>query len=58
MQKSFHLDEADVVLVIGALTSYQAELQSEVKATDEMVRETAKVDLQHVDRLLTMFKSQ
>ena len=57
MQKSFHLDEADVILVIGALTSYQAELQSEVKSTDEMERETAKVDLAHVERLLTVFKA-
>ena len=57
MQRTFHLDEADVVLVIGALTSYQAELQSEVKSTDEMEGETAKVDLQHVERLLTVFKS-
>jgi hypothetical protein len=57
MQKSFHLDEADVVLVIGALTSYQAELRTEVKSNDEMERETAKVDLEHVDRLLAVFKS-
>jgi len=57
MQKSFHLDEADVVLVIGALNAYQAELQTEAKSQDEMERETAKVDLEHVDRLLTMFKT-
>ena len=48
MQKSFHLDEADVILVIGALTSYQAELQSEVKSTDEMEAETAKVQYSFV----------
>ena len=57
MQESFHLDEADVVLVIGALTAYQAELQTEAKSQDEMERETAKVDLAHVERLLTVFKS-
>jgi len=57
MQRTFYLEEHDVILVVGALTSYQAELQKEVKSTDEMERETAKVDLQHVDRLLTVFKS-
>ncbi len=57
MQKSFHLDKADVVLVIGALTAYQAELQTEVKSQDEMERETAKVDLEHVNRLLAVFKA-
>jgi hypothetical protein len=57
MQKSFHLDEADVILVVGALTAYQSELQTEVKSKDEMERETAKVDLEHVDRLLKMFKA-
>ena len=56
MQKSFHLDEADVILVVGALTSYQAELQREVLSADDMERETAKVDLAHVTRLLTVFK--
>jgi hypothetical protein len=56
MQKSFHLDEADVVLVIGALTSYHAELTEETKSSDEMERETAKADLEHVNRLLAMFK--
>jgi len=57
MQKSFHLDEADVVLVIGALTAYQSELQTEAKSQDEMERETAKVDLEHVTRLLAVFKA-
>ena len=57
MQKSFHLDEADVVLVVGALTAYQAELQTEAKSQDEMERETAKVDLEHVTRLLAVFKA-
>ena len=57
MQKSFHLDESDVVLIIGALTGYQAELEREAQSTDEMERETAKVDLTHVERLLTVFKS-
>ena len=57
MQKSFHLDEADVVLVIGALTAYQSELLKEVKSNDEMERETAKVDLEHVNKLLSVFKA-
>jgi hypothetical protein len=56
--KSFHLDESDVVLVIGALTAYQAELALTVnRSTDDMELETAKVDLRHVDRLLAVFKS-
>jgi len=57
MQKSFHLDEADVILIVGALTAYQAELQTEVQSTDEMERATAQVDLMHVNRLLEVFKS-
>jgi len=57
MQKSFHLDEADVVLVIGALTAYQSELLKEVKSNDEMERETAKVDLENVNKLLSVFKA-
>jgi len=57
MQKSYHLDEADAILVTGALTSYQADLQKEVQSTDEMERETAKVDLEHVNRLLAVFKA-
>lgn len=56
MPKSFHLDEADVILVVGALTSYQAELTEEAKSSDEMERETAKADLEHVNRLLAVFK--
>ncbi len=56
MQKSFHLEEHDVILVVGALTSYQAELQTEVQSADEMERETAKVDLEHVNKLLAVFK--
>ncbi len=55
MQRTFYLDDADVIAIIGGLTAYQAELQSEVKSTDEMERETAKVDLAHVTRLLAVF---
>jgi hypothetical protein len=57
MKKSFHLDESDVILVVGALTSYQAELEKEAQSIDEMERETAKVDLLHVNKLLTVFKA-
>lgn len=57
MQKSFHLDEADVIAVVGALTGYQAELQKEAQSTDTDERETAKADLAHVERLLKMFKA-
>jgi transposase-like protein len=58
MQKSFHLDEADVILVVGALTAYQAELAVTVnRSTDDMELETANVDLAHVERLLTVFKA-
>ena len=56
MQKSFHLDEADVIAILGGLSAYQAELQREVLSADDMERETAKVDLQHVNKLLTVFK--
>lgn len=38
MPKSFHLTDADVVLVIGALTAYQAELKTEVESKDDMER--------------------
>ena len=55
--KSFHLENHDVVLVIGALTAYQASLRTETQSQDEMERETAKADLDHVNRLLTVFKS-
>ena len=59
MSPLYELSETarSVVLVIGALTAYQAELQTEAKSQDEMERETAKVDLAHVERLLTVFKS-
>jgi len=57
MQKSFHLEEHDVILVVGALTSYQAGLEKDLNSTDEMEHETAKVDLEHVNKLLAVFKA-